>query len=349
VVPGTPDASLIVQKVEAGEMPPPDMQYDYAVRNPTDAEVATLRKWVAAGAPPAPDETGSPEPTPQLAGADGDHWAFLPPQRPAVPRVTSQQMVSNPVDAFLLRKLEGSGLSYSEEAAPLTLLRRAYLHLTGMPPPPQEIERYLQDDRHNRYQLLIERLLDAPEYGERWARHWLDIAGHIDTEGFGEYAPRRQNAWRYRDYVIRAFNRDRPFDEFLTEQIAGDELDQLVVAPMTVDQHQAPKPRDNHGFPQVGQDSIVGLGGEREGTAKGQVVMGGTKGQGGSNQNGNGPTGLFRGSPRHMLDGQEIGADRQVRTMLLDGADRQHQKRFGSQFPCFLTGDLMKQNRRIHE
>ncbi|MYB53589.1 MAG: DUF1549 domain-containing protein, partial [Acidobacteriia bacterium] len=224
LVPGTPDASLIIQKVEAGEMPPPDMQYDYAVRNPTDAEVATLREWVAAGAPPAPEEVGSPEPTPQLAEADGDHWAFLPPQRPAVPRVSSQAMVSNAVDAFLLRKLEARGLSYSEEAAPLTLLRRAYLHLTGMPPPPQEIERYLQDDRDNRYQLLIERLLDAPEYGERWARHWLDVAGHIDTEGFGEYAPRRQNAWRYRDYVIRAFNQDKPFDEFLTEQIAGDEL-----------------------------------------------------------------------------------------------------------------------------
>ncbi|MCY4534708.1 MAG: DUF1549 and DUF1553 domain-containing protein, partial [Bryobacterales bacterium] len=114
--------------------------------------------------------------------------------------------------------------SYSEEAAPLTLLRRAYLDLTGMPPSPQEVERYLEDDGEDRYRLLIERLLEAPEYGERWARHWLDVAGHIDTEGFGEYAPRRQNAWRYRDYVIRAFNQDKPFDEFLTEQIAGDEL-----------------------------------------------------------------------------------------------------------------------------
>ena len=224
LVPGNPDASLIIQKVEAGEMPPPDMQYHYAVRNPTDAEVATLREWVAAGAPPAPDEIRSPEPTAQFAEADHNHWAFLPPERPAVPEVTSQAMVSNPVDAFLLRKLEGKGLSYSEEAPPLTLLRRAYLDLTGMPPPPQEVERYLQDDPTNRYQLLIERLLDAPEYGERWARHWLDVAGHIDTQGFGEYAPRRQNAWRYRDYVIRAFNRDKPFDEFLTEQIAGDEL-----------------------------------------------------------------------------------------------------------------------------
>ena len=224
LVPGSPDTSLIIQKIEAGEMPPPDMQYDYAVRNPTDAEVAKLRLWVATGAPPAPNDSGAAEPTRHIAEEDRNHWAFLPPERPAVPEVSSQGLVSNPVDAFLLARLEENGLSYAEEAAPLTLLRRAYLDLTGMPPSPQEVQRYLEDDGEDRYRLLIERLLEAPEYGERWARHWLDVAGHIDTEGFGEYAPRRQNAWRYRDYVIRAFNRDKPFDEFLTEQIAGDEL-----------------------------------------------------------------------------------------------------------------------------
>ena len=224
LVPGNPDASLIIQKIEAGAMPPPDMQYDYAVRNPTDAEVAKLRQWVAAGAPPAPNDSGALEPTRHIAEEDRNHWAFLPPARPAVPQVSGQQLVSNPVDAFLLRKLEENRLSYSEEAPPLSLLRRAYLDLTGMPPSPRDVERYLEDDGEDRYRLLIERLLEAPEYGERWARHWLDVAGHIDTEGFGEYAPRRQNAWRYRDYVIRAFNRDKPFDEFLTEQIAGDEL-----------------------------------------------------------------------------------------------------------------------------
>ena len=224
LVPGSPDTSLIIRKIEAGEMPPPDMQYDYAVRNPTDAEVAKLRQWVAAGAPPAPNDKGAAEPTRQIAEEDRNHWAFLPPERPAVPEASSPGLVSNPVDAFLLARLEENGLSYTAEAAPLTLLRRAYLDLTGMPPSPQEVQRYLEDDGEDRYRLLIERLLEAPEYGERWARHWLDVAGHIDTEGFGEYAPRRQNAWRYRDYVIRAFNGDKPFDEFLTEQIAGDEL-----------------------------------------------------------------------------------------------------------------------------
>ena len=224
LVPGSPDTSLIIRKIEAGEMPPPDMQYDYAVRNPTDAEVAKLRQWVAAGAPPAPNDSGAADPTRHIAEEDRNHWAFLPPERPAVPEASSPGLVSNPVDAFLLARLEANGLSYTEEAAPLTLLRRAYLDLTGMPPSRQEVQRYLEDDGEDRYRLLIERLLEAPEYGERWARHWLDVAGHIDTEGFGEYAPRRQNAWRYRDYVIRAFNQDKPFDEFLTEQIAGDEL-----------------------------------------------------------------------------------------------------------------------------
>ena len=224
LVPGKPDESLIIQKVEAGEMPPPDLQYDYAVRNPTNAEVATLRKWVAAGAPSAPEENVPEDSAQHLSEADRNHWAFLPPTRPKVPKVKHQELAANPIDAFLLRKLEGKGLVYSEEAAPATLLRRAYLDLTGMPPTPEEVERYLQDDPADRYRRLIERLLDSPEYGERWARHWLDIAGYIDTEGFGAFAPVRQDFWRFRDYVIRAFNQDKPFNEFLTEQIAGDEL-----------------------------------------------------------------------------------------------------------------------------
>ncbi len=224
LVPGSPDESLIIRRIEADEMPPPDLQYKYAVRNPTDAEVNTLRQWVASGARPAPDEDLPPEREQRLTTPDRSHWAFLPPRRPAVPDVGNPALVSNPIDAFLLRKLEEKGLAFSEREGPLTLLRRAYLDLTGMPPPPREVERYLRADPAGRYRHLIDRLLDSPEYGERWARHWLDVAGYIDTEGFGEYAPRRHNAWRYRDYVIRSFNRDKPFDEFLTEQIAGDEL-----------------------------------------------------------------------------------------------------------------------------
>ena len=224
LVPGKPGESLIMQKIEAGEMPPPDLQYDYAVRNPTEAEVETLKRWVALGAPSDPDEEVPEDGDRHLSEAGREHWAFLPPERPEVPRVEHQSLVSNPIDAFLLRKLEERGLLYSDEADSLTLLRRAYLDLAGMPPLPQDVQRHLDDDPTRRYRLLVDRLLDSPEYGERWARHWLDIAGYIDTEGFGAYAPVRQNAWRFRDYVIRAFNLDKPFDQFLVEQIAGDEL-----------------------------------------------------------------------------------------------------------------------------
>ena len=224
LVPGRPDESLIIQKIEADEMPPPDLQYDYAVRNPTDEEVTTLKRWVALGAPPDPQEDLAASAGRRLSAADRGHWAFVPPERPEVPQVERSSLVSNPIDAFLLQKLEDQGLSYSEAADPVTLLRRAYLDLTGMPPLPEDVRRYLDDDPAVRYRLLVNRLLDSPEYGERWARHWLDIAGYIDTEGFGEFAPTRKNAWRFRDYVIRAFNQDKPFDEFLVEQIAGDEL-----------------------------------------------------------------------------------------------------------------------------
>ena len=224
LVPGKADESLIIQKVEADEMPPADIQHLYAVRKPTAAEVATLRKWVVAGAPAVPEEDASEDPARHLSPDDRKHWAFLPPARPNVPRVKHQESATNPIDAFLLRKLEEKGLAYSEQAAPATLLRRAYLDLTGMPPTPREVESYIEDDPADRYQRLIERLLSSPDYGERWARHWLDVAGYIDTEGFGEGAPLRPHSWRFRDYVIRAFNEDKPFDEFLTEQIAGDEL-----------------------------------------------------------------------------------------------------------------------------
>ena len=224
LVPGKPDESLIIKKIEAGQMPPPDLQYEYAVRNPTHVEVETLKSWVALGAPAGPPEEATHATDSHLTAADRQHWAFLPPGRPEVPQVEHRSLVANPIDAFLLQKLEDQGLLYSEEADALTLLRRAYLDLTGMPPLPEEVQRYLEDDPADRYRLLVDRLLDSPEYGERWARHWLDVAGYIDTEGFGAFAPIRRNAWRFRDYVIEAFNQDKPFDEFLVEQIAGDEL-----------------------------------------------------------------------------------------------------------------------------
>jgi mono/diheme cytochrome c family protein len=223
LVPGKPEASLIIQKLEGGNMPPVGLQKEYFVRSPTEGEVETLKAWIAADCPPAPERSALAA-DPLISEKDRQHWAFQPPRRPSVPEVRGQKLVRNPIDAFLLHKLEEKSLGFSEEAEPLALLRRVYLDLTGLPPTPEQVAAYVEDRDSRRYERLVDRLLDSPEYGERWARHWLDLAGHKDTEGYGEGAPARKFAWRYRDYVIRSFNSDKPYDQFLTEQIAGDEM-----------------------------------------------------------------------------------------------------------------------------
>src|SRR5262249_34271062 len=132
--------------------------------------------------------------------------------------------VRNPVDAFILQKLEQKGLTLSPEADPLTLLRRASFDLTGLPPEPAEVQAFLADARPDAYERMIDRLLASPRYGERWGRYWLDLAGYADSEGKREQDLPRPHAWRYRDYVIRSFNSDKPYSRFLLEQLAGDEL-----------------------------------------------------------------------------------------------------------------------------
>ena len=222
LVPGKPDGSLLIQRIADGEMPPPDMLFENNVKTPTDTEVALLRKWIAEGALPAEDD--NPVPEPPLAARDLSHWAFQAPARPELPQVANADQVRNPIDAFLLRRLEATGLGFSPEADGLALLRRASLDLTGMPPTLAEVRAYQGDTSPGRYERLVDRLLDSDEYGERWAQIWLDLAGYADSEGVIDEDRLRQHAWRYRDYVIRALNADKPYDRFLTEQIAGDEL-----------------------------------------------------------------------------------------------------------------------------
>jgi hypothetical protein len=141
-----------------------------------------------------------------------------------VPSVRQAGKVHNPIDAFILQKLEQKGLTLSPEADRLTLMRRAYLDLTGLPPEPAEVRAHLADRALDAYEKMIDRLLASPRYGERWGRYWLDLAGYADSEGKREQDLPRPHAWRYRDYVIRSFNADKPFDRFLLEQLAGDEL-----------------------------------------------------------------------------------------------------------------------------
>ena len=230
LVPGEPEKSLILQKILAKEMPPLGV-YESGVAQPPKADVEKLKKWIAQGAPEVnvqPDVTGT-QPDPLVSDHDRQFWAFQPPRPVEVPSVKHKDRVRNPIDAFILEKLEAKGLTLSPEADRLTLIRRAYFDLTGLPPTPEEVRAFVSDQDPQAYEKLIDRLLDSPRYGERWGRYWLDLAGYADTE---ERDRGREHAWRYRDYVIRAFNADKPYDRFLLEQIAGDELADYGRAPV---------------------------------------------------------------------------------------------------------------------
>ena len=151
------------------------------------------------------------------------HWSFRPMGRPLPPRTRNPAWVKNPIDAFVLRKLEDQGLEPAPPASRPAWLRRAWFDLLGLPPTPEEIDRFLSDERPDAYQRLLDRLLASPQYGERWGRHWLDVVRYADTGGY-EADLLYPNAWQFRDYVIRSFDADKPFDRFIQEQVAGDEL-----------------------------------------------------------------------------------------------------------------------------
>jgi uncharacterized protein DUF1553/uncharacterized protein DUF1549 len=154
------------------------------------------------------------------------HWAFVKRAAPAVPTFTlaaDSAWAKNPIDAFILQRLQKAGLKPSPPADRATLIRRVYFDLTGLPPSPREVAAFVADKSPGAWRKLVERLLASPHYGERWAQHWLDVARFAETDGF-EYDTHRRDAWRYRDYVIRSFNQDKPYDRFVTEQLAGDEI-----------------------------------------------------------------------------------------------------------------------------
>ncbi|HVU90264.1 MAG TPA: PSD1 and planctomycete cytochrome C domain-containing protein [Pirellulales bacterium] len=226
IVPGKPDESLMVKRVRAAEMPPHARLVEAMVKPMEPAELARLEQWIAQGAPDAaaePDLAGTAQ-DPLVSAADREFWAFKRPQASVPPTVSQTALVRNPIDAFVLSKLEAAGLSLSPETDRRTLARRAYFDLTGLPPEPVEVEVFATDPAPDAYEHLIDRLLASPRYGERWGRHWLDVAGYADCEGRREQHLPRDFAWRYRDYVIRSFNADKPYDRFLVEQLAGDDL-----------------------------------------------------------------------------------------------------------------------------
>ncbi|MDQ2900369.1 MAG: DUF1549 domain-containing protein, partial [Acidobacteriota bacterium] len=157
--------------------------------------------------------------------AERRHWAFQKRSNPVVPAFIAPKdraWAKSPVDAFVLARLKKDGSSPAPAADRETLIRRITFDLTGLPPTPAETTAFVKDRRPDAYKNLVERLLNSPHYGERWGQHWLDVVRFAETDGF-EYDTHRRDAWRYRDYVIRAFNNDKPYDRFLTEQLAGDE------------------------------------------------------------------------------------------------------------------------------
>jgi mono/diheme cytochrome c family protein len=181
----------------------------------TSAQINLLRSWIDQGA-------SWPEEASLSSGNKANHWAFKAPVRPAIPAVKNKKWVRNPIDDFVLARLDKERLRPSAVADKATLVRRVSLDLTGLPPTPKEVEKFLADHRPSAYEDLVERLLRSPHYGEMWGRHWLDVARYADTNGYEKDRPR--SIWPYRDWVIRALNRDEPFDQFTIEQLAGDLL-----------------------------------------------------------------------------------------------------------------------------
>lgn len=219
VTPGEPNKSLLLERIEAEEMPPEKPL-------PADAQ-AVIRAWISQGAKTARPEPASVEDA-LFTLEERSFWSFQDVQRPAVPDVALASRVQTPIDAFVLERLEAEQLGLSPEADKRTLIRRAYFDLWGLPPSPEDVEAFLADERPDAWERLIDRLLDSPRYGERWGRHWLDVAGYADSDGYGEKDLQRPYAYKYRDWVIRAFNDDKPFDDFVQEQLAGDELAEFV-------------------------------------------------------------------------------------------------------------------------
>lgn len=218
IVVGNADESLLLARVLAKEMPPGETKL-------TEKEIDTLSRWIVDGAKTARPE---PETIPSGLGITPEErafWSFQPIVRPVEPEIRNEAMarVRNPVDAFLLAKMPEE-LTFAEDADRHTLILRVHFDLTGLPPSNEELQRWIDDPSEDWYVRLIDSLLASPNYGERWGRHWLDVVGYAESDGYTVSDSERPWAWKYRDYVIRSFNADKPFDRFITEQLAGDEL-----------------------------------------------------------------------------------------------------------------------------
>jgi mono/diheme cytochrome c family protein len=216
IVTGQPAESFLLERLRSGEMPPGENQVPRA-------EIAVIEKWIASGAKTARPEPARIEPGLGMTIEERSFWSFQPIRRPAVPEHETSTRVRTPIDAFILSAMP-DGHAFAPNADRLTLVLRAYLDLIGLPPSLEDVQRWekVQDDKW--YEKLVDELLESDHYGERWARHWLDVAGYADSEGYTSADANRDWAWKYRDWVIRALNADKPYSQFIIEQLAGDEL-----------------------------------------------------------------------------------------------------------------------------
>lgn len=216
-----PDESLLLERITAEDeyerMPPP---YEDEIKPLSDEQIALLRRWIEQGAPWPKDVANEKH-------IDSDHWAYQPIERPELPKVENESWVRNPIDHFVLARLEEQGISPSPTADRPTLIKRLYYDLLGLPPKPEEVGAFVADESPHAYEKLVDRILASPHFGERWGRHWLDMARYADSDGYEKDRP-RPNAWRYRDWVIRGINEDMPFDQFTIEQLAGDLLPEVT-------------------------------------------------------------------------------------------------------------------------
>ncbi|MBN9119276.1 MAG: PSD1 domain-containing protein [Planctomycetes bacterium] len=217
-----PGGSLLVKairyKADDHKMPPKGKM--------PDKDVATLEKWVADGLPVSADRMGevTKAPTKGVVTEEAKkYWAYQPVKRPAVPDVRNKAWVKSPIDAFVLAKLEAKGLKPVKPADRAALIRRATYDLTGLPPSPEDVDAFVNSTDPAAYEKLLDKLLASPQYGEKWGRHWLDVVRFAETNGYERDGP-KPNAWRYRDYVIQSFNADKPYTQFIKEQLAGDEI-----------------------------------------------------------------------------------------------------------------------------
>ncbi len=214
VVPGKSADSYLINMLtgESGSRMPPEDEGAAL----TAEQIAVIKQWIDEGAH-APAETPLPDPR--------DHWSYHPPTRPAVPKVQNAAWVRNPIDAFVAAEQESQGLLPVPTANKATLLRRVYLDLVGLPPTRDELAAFLADDSPNAYEAVVERLLASPQYGERWARHWMDVWRYSDWAGYKEEIRNSaRHIWRWRDWIVESLNADKGYDRMAAEMLAGDEL-----------------------------------------------------------------------------------------------------------------------------